>query len=351
MIKEPPRSTRPSRGAASVPGRDRLSALGLIVAAAVAVGCEDSSPQANDPMDTGFADSGSSDSGPAFGPMCGNEVVEAPEACDSANGCCALDCAAVRPNATPCAGCTATATTACVGCWEGACLGYVSPCQDILDRMPNAESGVYTISQSVTGTTTIPVLCDMTTRGGGWTMVYKKSAAAVGDASDLWFGPARSATVAEVLNRSRSTLDYVSPYIGALWPAFTEARVEVITGTVAARWIEFDLRDSDSQNWYRPMRVTASDWTDLPTDDTWENGQGRFFSIEGSGPRDFYINNNWGGCQFDRGWIMITRSSFCFWEGRTADFPSEIIYSIGTTLGTAANAETGFADAFIVFVR
>lgn len=328
-------------------------------------------------------DSGTPDAAPA--PVCGDGLTEAPEVCDPAtDGCCdatctgpapldtvcraargtcdpAERCDGVRttcgadqtlPDLTACTGCTGTSSTTCLGCWAGACAPYVSPCLAILQRGQSVGDGIYTIPAVETGTTALSVLCDMTTDGGGWTLLYKKSARVPGNAFGLWTGGATHAADLTLLDRGRDPRDYVSPLIETIWPAFTEARVEVITGTVAAKAIQLDTIGSDTLDWFAPQRVTQSSWTDLPTSPTWQNNNGRYFSIQGTTGRTWYVNATWGGCPADTGWLMITHATFCTWEGRSPDAPSEILYAAGNTVASIPNTNaTRRADALMVWLR
>lgn len=270
------------------------------------------------------------------------------EVCDGSS----LDCPAdeVANDGAVCDDCTA-GPGMCDACLDGACADRRFFCADILADTPTAADGLYQVNPALTpttGTNLTTVFCDMA--GGGWTMVHKKSRTAPGDAGDLWTTGATNADDLTLLNRGIATRNYRSGLVDTNWADFTEARVEVVTGTVVAQYIEFDTVGSDQLSWFAPDRHYASSWTDLPTDPNWTNNNGRFFDID-LGGRDWYINLQWGGCPYDRGWLMITRGNFCYWEATTGD-PVEIIYSVLPTDGSAPSAtETGFADSLIVFVR
>lgn len=353
-------------------------------------GGEDLRDAGEDPRDGGDVprdggviprDGGTRDGGPRdAGFECGNGVIEPGEQCDS-EVCCAADCSGPAPLDTPCRAaafdcdavevcdgnnldcpvddvladgamcndCTAGAG-ACDTCLDGACADLRYFCADILATTPTAADGLYTINPALTpttGTNLATVFCDMA--NGGWTMVHKKSRTMPGDASDLWTNGATNAADITLMDRAIATRNYRAAFLDPAWASFTQARVEVVTGTVVAKFIEFDTVGSTPNDWFASDRHTASNWTDLPTDPNWQNNSGRFFTIFG-GARDWYINLQWGGCPADRGWLMITRGNFCYWEGNSGD-PVEIIYSVLPTHGGAPTAQTGYADSLIVFVR
>ncbi|MBI2375527.1 MAG: hypothetical protein HYV07_16145 [Deltaproteobacteria bacterium] len=218
---------------------------------------------------------------------------------------------------------------------------------------PTAMDGVYLIDpgRSQTASTSFSVFCDMTTDGGGWTLIYKKSASVLGDAHARWTGAATGTRAVELLDRGADSADYVSPIIGQYWQLVSEARMEVVTGTTAVRFIQFDAEGSSSLSWFAADRWTSASWTDLPTVRTWQgSGTGRFFSIRGNDPdRRFYINLNWGGCPVDRGWLLISSGDFCPWE-RSGN-PNDILYSTGATQGLESSSQFGRADALLVYVR
>jgi cysteine-rich repeat protein len=213
----------------------------------------------------------------------------------------------------------------------------VSPCKDMLAQDPTLPNSVYVTESG-------PLFCDMT--GGGWTMVFKASTGAAGMPRDVWVYAPVSPDDQTLLNRNKNG-NYSSRLLQS-WTVFEDARVELVTAGTVVKTIVFDTRGSGVNDWFSPNRVVSSSWTDLPTSATWEGSAvGRYFSISGVMNRGFYINNNWGGCNNDTGWLTVMGSlPFCTaWEPATP----VIKYASGTTAALLTSFAT--ADAFIVFAR
>ncbi|MCC7384332.1 MAG: hypothetical protein IT384_20975 [Deltaproteobacteria bacterium] len=272
------------------------------------------------------------------------------ETCDGTS----LDCPADRAqtDGTLCSTCPLGSD--CAGCFGGACLDSRSFCADLLDRGQSTGDGVYTVRPAATAsvtaaTSTMSVFCDMTTDGGGWTMVYKKSRIVRGDGGLLWTRSATNTAILPILNREIASVDYSNAFQVDYWGAFAEARVEVVTGTVTRKFVQFNLVGATPTSWFAADRHTASSWTDLPTNPTFDNGGAQAFRIGGG--RSFYINRVWDGCPSDRGWLMISTVDTCYWETRTGD-PTDIIYSMLTTESHIPTlTQTGYADTLVIFVR
>lgn len=339
------------------------------------------------PVDAQPTDADAPDAEQDAGPNpCGDGVHdEATEACDPGlSECCAADCSGPATSVTECRGaahecdavelCDGTSLDCpidealvggetcvgcpegayCAGCYEGACADSRTFCADLLDRGLALESGIYEVRPSATASVSdndlpVSVYCDMTTNGGGWTMVYKKSRLDGRRGDVLWTDGPVNASDPAFLDREFETSDYSNAFQNDYWNAFAEARIEVLTATITQSFIEFDLVGSTNFDWFSPARHTASNWTDLPTDPAFDNGAERAFRIPGT--RSFYINRVWNGCGSDRGWMMITTNTTCSWEN-TPNGPTEIIYSRLTTEShIPTSAQTGYADSLVIFLR
>jgi hypothetical protein len=136
---------------------------------------------------------------------CGSCGTTCPPRANASSACtagaCALSCnvgfldcnrsigdgceADVRSDARNCGACG----MACTGggrCVSGACTAAAS-CSEILRLSPGAPSGGYTIDPDGTGPrTTVAVHCDMTTDGGGWTVMYASPANNLESTSLTW---------------------------------------------------------------------------------------------------------------------------------------------------------------------
>jgi hypothetical protein len=74
-----------------------------------------------------------------------------------------------------------------------------------------APDGIYQIDpDGMGGGMPISAYCDMTTDGGGWTMVFKLSSGVAGDANNLWTGAALNENDMALLDLKKATKHYVS---------------------------------------------------------------------------------------------------------------------------------------------
>ncbi|VDI51648.1 Hypothetical predicted protein [Mytilus galloprovincialis] len=88
-----------------------------------------------------------------------------------------------------------------------------------------------------------------------------------------------------------------------------QVKVVVYQNGVERVFLDFNGTGTDKTNWFSQERLQNSSYSDLKTAN---HGSNYYFSIEGShySPRRFYVNNNWGGCFMDAGWLLVS-------EGRT----------------------------------
>ncbi len=238
-------------------------------------------------------------------------------------------------------------------------VSFALPCRSLLELgLHDGGAGFYPSQLGAPAGAPRPVLCeDFTSGDGGWTLLYKKSAGVVGNSYQLWLADGGlNAGDAGLLTRTRASVDYVTSFTTDGWPVVEQTRVELVTDGGVVRELAFDARGSTNLSWFAPEHRIAAPWTDLPTDAGWETPAssmlgsptaGRFFSIQGTVSRAWYVNATWPGCPGDVGWMMVTHAAVCSWEGGS---PSEIIY---TPASTATNIQNTFirADALLVFGR
>nr|KAG5694817.1 hypothetical protein BaRGS_019194 [Batillaria attramentaria] len=117
-------------------------------------------------------------------------------------------------------------------------------------------------------------------------------------------------------------------------------RVTVYEDGVAQRFVEFNGMDSTYLDWFAQDNVVDSDWTDVDTDTT------NFFSIFGR----FYINRNFGGCNIDRGWLLVAEADDVCDFVPPGPYPV-ILYSSATTDANLNTADFRQADVLTVTVK
>ena len=236
-------------------------------------------------------------------------------------------------------------------CAGSTCAPQAS-CAAILRVFPGLASGAYTIDPDGTGAgAPFRVYCDMTTDGGGWTMVYKLSGGIDGEPAALWLGGAVNDTSDALLTRTPGAAHYVSRLLGQ-WNTATfpvaQARVALYTSGAEVAFLRFNGAGTDRSNWFRAATLLASTWTDIAA-----AGQ-NFFQIQGAGNygRHWFVNRNYGGCPADTGWLVVNGASerTCDWSTRLPAV--SIMYARGTTTQNWNDyPNIGIADVMAVYAR
>nr|XP_058942362.1 uncharacterized protein LOC131770666 [Pocillopora verrucosa] len=230
------------------------------------------------------------------------------------------------------------------------CEKSAKSCAELLEA-GFTDNGVYKIFFN--NSQVFDVYCDQSSRGGGWTMVFKvvSGVSANGrSSSQLW-------SSSETINEDRSKAlnidsSFRAHYKNRFVPNWHLAKPKEVLIALYRRngsdletlSIVFNSTNSDDKNWFSKSRVVHSPWTDL------KNETPNVFSIEGCcNGRDFYISKSHGGCLNDGGWLAII-SSDCEWEKRFPAFTA--LYSNRTNYTNWNHYENvGVADLFVVYIR
>ena len=278
-------------------------------------------------------------------PTCDDGLLSGDESDVDCGGSCETKCA----DGAMCAGGSDCGSGFCL---DGACAVAAS-CKVIKDADADAADGVYTIDPDGDGPATArKVYCDMTTDGGGWTMVFKVSSGVAGNANTLWNGPALNDDDESLLDLALADKHYVSGLISGFWNmggvTITDVRAGTYTDSQLGKHFAFDGAGSNKTNWFASARLKSSGYLDVA------NGPWNFFSIAGDNAygRNWFISRNYGGCGNDSGWLILdTTSDPCGWESG-AGAPIRILYSASNTYtnwNTANNVAK--AEVFAVFIR
>jgi len=196
----------------------------------------------------------------------------------------------------------------------------------------------------------IDVYCDQSSRGGGWTMVFKVVSGVSADIYQLW-------TSAESLNENNTkALNVTSSFKGHYknrfvqnWPTARpkEARVALYSNNeskpVEILSLVFNATNSNNVNWFSRGRLTHSPWTDLFTEPLLT------FALQGCCGRTFYITKSHGGCPQDFGWLLVSFND-CVYESRLPQ--TTVMYSNHTSYVNWNNyGNVGIADTLVVYIR
>ncbi|XP_060063054.1 uncharacterized protein LOC132543556 [Ylistrum balloti] len=186
----------------------------------------------------------------------------------------------------------------------------------------------------------------------GWTPVMKlahgQGVGGAVDVRDLWKG---TYTVnegdANAMSIAAGTKAYKSSIVDKWSDYYISAvRISFITGGKEKAFAVFDAHGADKNSWFTKARVLYSSWNDLgPTSTT------NYDSIDGHQPhgRNFYMNRNYGGCQNDAGWFIVSeaQSYGCSWEKKTSVKP---YYLYSDASGYEKSDNQAIAEVFVISV-
>ncbi|CAC5391165.1 unnamed protein product [Mytilus coruscus] len=84
-----------------------------------------------------------------------------------------------------------------------------------------------------------------------------------------------------------------------------QVKVVVYKNGLERAFLDFNGTGTNKTNWFSQERLNNSSYSDLKTA---SHDYGYFFSVEGSEvtKRRFYVNQNWGGCFVDAGWLLVS---------------------------------------------
>ena len=159
--------------------------------------------------------------------VAGIDPHHAPATCADTNSCAAaptctdgiqngletdVDCGG--PDCGACAlgaSCSMTGDCATGRCTESRCA-YPTSCLDLHSARPDLGDGMYTIDPSI-GIQPLSVYCDMTTDGGGWTLVHMNNLSSTNDRTDSGYNPGAlvGPAVNDVAVLPRATIAAISP--------------------------------------------------------------------------------------------------------------------------------------------
>ncbi|KAK7114310.1 uncharacterized protein [Littorina saxatilis] len=138
-----------------------------------------------------------------------------------------------------------------------------------------------------------------------------------------------------------------------LWDRLPIARVRVgvYKDNVEQRFFEFNGNSSNFDNWFSQSRLINNSYTDLSATQATPN----FFSIVGDQAfgRPFFINNNYGGCDNDAGWLMVSDKADppCPWEKRNTTNSYPVIFFSSANAKSIYSITNAIADTLVISVK
>lgn len=317
-----------------------LAAASLAVAACF-VDIDESRIGATEPPpngeDGGAGDAGDRDAGE-------RDAADASTCVSAETGLCGDRCVDLATDPDHCGACD-TPCSASQTCGGGKCIAPTS-CKELLSLWPGAPTGPHSL---LIDGARLPAYCDMTTDGGGFTLVFRVNAGLTGDPYTLFTNPPLNDDVPAEATPLPTQRHYVSRIVGRWNDPFqidqVRARLLDPVGKTLTE-ITFAAAGTTRTGFFTKARVTASPWTDL--------AEASWFSVVGNTPeqRRFYIHAPFTNCAEDEGWLDVHAArnveGVCAYERPTNVV--RIYYANGPTK-QRWHVAAPEAQAFVLFVR
>ncbi|XP_038066944.1 uncharacterized protein LOC119736970 [Patiria miniata] len=167
--------------------------------------------------------------------------------------------------------------------------------------------------------------CSDNMRDREWRLVFKGVAGTGAKLHDMWTRVDWTSSY-EASGHRRDNCLYQAWHNGLL--NVRRVKLSLYEGAIVRAELIFDGAGSDIGSWFTQTRLISSPWDDLKS--VQFGGDGQYFSIDGHVEEDrrFFINNHYGGCEGDKGWLVVTESdslNYCGWEGQTEAHPYPMI--------------------------
>lgn len=145
-------------------------------------------------------------------------------------------------------------------------------------------------------------------------MKVNDSSASVGTVIDPYLDWVNSGGVNEGVSGATALvnngIDYKDSWVDSNWSDVLSVRVSMYNQGSEVAFIDFNAAGTTKSNFFSQANVTSSSWTNI--------GGGNFFSIAGDDfyNRNWFVENNYGGCGVDRGWMVVleNNSGPCNWD-------------------------------------
>ncbi|XP_068691884.1 uncharacterized protein [Montipora foliosa] len=234
--------------------------------------------------------------------------------------------------------------------------GYTGKhCEDLVtdcSKAPNPKvTGIYDIRLN-DSFGHLPVYCDQTSDGGGWTMVFKVVANAKPlYVAEMWKSPeTHSENVMAALDSSSTFPGHYKNrlVLSQNWNTFNpkQVRVAIYKDRQEVHSLIFNAVN-DSAAWFSKENLKFSTWDDLKSE-----SELRHFDlkpIDENSDRSFEISKKYDTCARDAGWLMISKhDNPCAFEKENS---LSILYSSTTSSSVYNSPDMGLADVFAVFIR